>query len=122
MKNIKVITSWIMLFLLSGCSGSTAIKDLTLPPVTTIKGTVSNIKPDGFTLDDSTGSIFVKSKLSNKQKLNITHAETLTVYGNLRGGTEKIFDGYVIKKKSGEQIIVTRPTPHIGFILQTSFD
>jgi hypothetical protein len=33
----------------------------------------------------------------------------------------KVFDGYVIRKTSGEQIIITNPSPHFGFILQTSF-
>jgi len=47
--------------------------------------------------------------------------EQIVVYGNLRVGTQKIFDGYVIKKASGEQIIITNPKPHFGFILQTSF-
>jgi hypothetical protein len=32
-----------------------------------------------------------------------------------------VFDGYVIKKPTGEQIIVTNPTPHFGFIIQSRF-
>jgi len=122
MQYIKLISSLILLALLSGCSGSTAIKNLTLPPVSTIQGTVTSIEADGFTLKDSTASIFVRSKLQDGKKLDISLTETLTVYGNLQGGAEKIFDGYVIRKETGEQIIITRPTPHIGFILQTSFD
>ncbi len=47
--------------------------------------------------------------------------EKAKVYGNLQGGQEKIFDGYVIKKSTGEQIIVSNPTPHFGFIIQSSF-
>ena len=38
-----------------------------------------------------------------------------------KSGKKKIFDGYVIKKSTGEQIIVSNPSPHFGFILQTSF-
>lgn len=45
----------------------------------------------------------------------------MKVYGNLQGGQERIFDGYVIKKSSGEQIIVSNPTPHFGFIIQSVF-
>jgi len=43
------------------------------------------------------------------------------VFGNLRGGDERVFDGYVIRKPSGEQIIVSEPGPHFGFVLQTRF-
>ena len=32
-----------------------------------------------------------------------------------------MFDGYVIKKSTGEQIIISNPTPHFGFILQSAF-
>jgi len=55
------------------------------------------------------------------KKLDISVDEQITVYGNLQGGTKKVFDGYVIRKTSGEQIIITNPSPHFGFILQTSF-
>ena len=47
--------------------------------------------------------------------------EKVRVYGNLQGGKKKIFDGYVIKKSTGEQIIVSNPSPHFGFIIQRSF-
>jgi hypothetical protein len=43
------------------------------------------------------------------------------VYGNLQGGQEKVFDGYVIEKPAGEQVLVTKPTPHFGFIIQSRF-
>jgi hypothetical protein len=36
-------------------------------------------------------------------------------------GQERIFDGYVIKKSTGEQIIISNPTPHFGFIIQSAF-
>jgi len=43
------------------------------------------------------------------------------VFGNLQGGQERVFDGYVIKRASGEQIIVTNPTSHFGCVIQSSF-
>ena len=53
--------------------------------------------------------------------MGVSVDDTVKVHGNLHSGMEKIFDGYVIKKQSGEQIIISNPSPHIGFILQTSF-
>lgn len=104
-----------------GCAGTTPIKDLPLPPVTTIEGTVTQLDENGFTLTDHSGSIFVRAKLPDNKKLGLSPDEKVRVYGNLQGGREKIFDGYVIKKSSGEQIIVSNPTPHFGFIIQSSF-
>jgi hypothetical protein len=105
----------------SACAGTTPIKNLTLPPVSTIEGTVTKIAINGFTLADNSGSIFVRAKLPDSRKLNLSPDEKVKVYGNLQGGQGKIFDGYVIKKATGEQIIVSNPTPHIGFIIQSSF-
>ena len=110
-----------MAALISGCAGTTPINNLALPPVTTIQGTVTQVDADGFTLTDNSGSIFVRAKLPDNKDLNLSAGEEVKVYGNLQGGQEKIFDGYVIRKKSGEQIIVTNPSPHFGFIIQTSF-
>lgn len=107
--------------LIAGCAGPTPIKKLALPPVSIIEGTVAQLDDNGFTLTDRSGSIYVKAKLPDDQKLDVAVDETVRVYGNLQGGREKIFDGYVIRKPGGEQIIVSNPTPHIGFILQTSF-
>ena len=104
-----------------GCTGTTAIKNLALPPVSTIEGTVTQLGADGFTLRDDTGSIFVRAKMPNDQKLNVALDEKVRVYGNLQGGQEKIFDGYVIRKPTGEKIIVSNPSPHFGFIIQSSF-
>jgi hypothetical protein len=105
----------------SSCACTTPVKNLALPPVTTIEGTVGPLNDNGFTLTDSTGSIFVRAKLPDDGKLNLSPGEKVKVYGNLQGGQDKIFDGYVIRKPTGEQIIVTNPSPHFGFILQTSF-
>ncbi len=111
----------IVVLMVSGCTGTTPVKNLTLPPVSTIEGTVSQLDEKGFTLTDNSGSIFVRAKLPDNKKLNLSADEKVKVYGNLQGGQEKIFDGYVIKKTTGEQIIVSNPTPHLGFIIQSSF-
>jgi hypothetical protein len=92
-----------------------------LPPVSTIEGTVSQLDEGGFTLTDATGSIFVRAKLPDSRKLNLAAGESVKVYGNLQGGQERIFDGYVIRKQTAEQIIVSNPSPHFGFIIQSSF-
>jgi hypothetical protein len=105
----------------SGCAGTTPIKNLALPPVSTIEGTVTQLDVNGFMLTDNSGSIFVRAKLPDNRKLNLAPDEKVKVYGNLQGGQERIFDGYVIRKQTGEQIIVSNPSPHIGFIIQSSF-
>ena len=105
----------------SGCAGTTPIKNLALPPVSTIEGTVTQLDVNGFTLTDNSGSIFVRAKLPDNKILNLSPDEKVKVYGNLQGGQEKIFDGYVIRKPTGEQIIVSNPSPHFGFIIQSSF-
>lgn len=118
-----ILSFWAMAVLMAGgCTGTTPIKNVPLPPVTIIEGTVTRLDDNGFTLTDSSGSIFVRAKLPGNQKLKVTLEEKLSVYGNLQGGQEKIFDGYVIKRTNGEQIMVTHPTPHFGCILQSSFE
>lgn len=104
--------------LLTGCTHTTPINNLPLPPATMIEGTVTHINDNGFGLKDGTGSIFVKAKLPNNKPLGISLGEPLKICGNLQGGDTRIFDGYVINKPSGQQIIVSRPTPHFGFIIQ----
>jgi len=105
----------------AGCTGTTPIRDVALPPVTTIEGTITDLGDGGFTLADGSGSIFVRARLPDGGKLDVALEEKVRVYGNLQGGADRIFDGYVIRKSSGEQIIITNPAPHFGFILQTSF-
>ena len=107
--------------MISGCAGTTPISNLALPPVTTIEGTVTQLDADGFTLMDNSGSILVRAKLPDNKALDLSVGEKVKVYGNLQGGQQKIFDGYVIRKQSGEQIVVTNPSPHFGFIIQSSF-
>jgi hypothetical protein len=106
----------------SGCAGTTPIKNLALPPVSTIEGTVTQLDVNGFTLTDNSASIFVRAKLPDNKKLNLSPGEKVKVYGNLLSGQERIFDGYVIRKSTGEQIIVSNPSPHFGFIIQSSFE
>lgn len=111
----------VVVLMVSGCAGTTPIKNLALPPVSTIEGNVTKLDESGFALTDNSGSIHVRAKLLDNKKLGLSMGEKVTVYGNLQGGQEKIFDGYVIKKASGEQIIVSNPTPHFGFIIQSAF-
>jgi hypothetical protein len=117
---ISILTAAFVI-LLDGCAGTTPIRNLALPPVTTIEGNITQIDESGFTLTDNSGSIYVRAKLPDNKKLNLSIDENIKVYGNLQGGQSKIFDGYVIRKSTGEQIIVSNPTPHFGFIIQSSF-
>ena len=122
MRNFVIsIVIAVFVFLLNGCAGTTPIKNLALPPVSTIEGHITQLDESGFTLMDNTGSIYVRAELPDNRKLNLSVDEKVKVYGNLQGGQKKIFDGYVIKKSTGEQIIVSNPSPHIGFIIQTPF-
>jgi len=118
-----VISIFIAVFviLLNGCAGTTPIKNLALPPVSTIEGNITQLDDSGFTLKDDSGSIYVRAELLKNTKLKLSVGEKVKVYGNLEGGKKKIFDGYVIKKSTGEQIIVSNPSPHFGFIIQSSF-
>lgn len=103
----------------SGCA--TPIKNLAWPPVGTIEGTVTKLEEGGFTLTDDSDSIFVNAGLPDSKKLGLSLNEKVKVYGNLQGGQERVFDGYVIKKSSGRQIIVAHPTPRFGYPIQGSF-
>ena len=111
----------VVVLVMSGCASTTPINNLALPPVSTIEGNITQLDESGFILTDTSGSIHVRAKLSDNKKLDLSIDERVKVYGNLQGGQEKIFDGYVIKKSTGEQIIVSNPTPHFGFIIQSSF-
>lgn len=111
----------VVVLTMSGCAGTTPIKNLALPPVTTIEGTVAHLEENDFTLTDNSGSIFVRAKLPDNKRLNLSVNEKIKVYGNLQGGQETLFDGYVIKKGTGEQIVISNPSPHFGFIIQSAF-
>ena len=56
-----------VVMLVSGCAGTTSIKNLVLPPVTAIEGTITKINDRGFTLEDSTGEIMVSAKLEDNK-------------------------------------------------------
>ena len=116
---ISTITGFVLL--LNGCAGTTLIKNLALPPVSIIEGNITQLDKSGFTLIDNSGSIYVKAELPDNQKLNISVDDKIKVYGNLQGGRERIFDGYVIRKSTGEQIVINNPAPHFGFVIQSSF-
>jgi hypothetical protein len=120
-KMIYIPMLILLLLMLNGCARTTPINNLSLPPVTIIEGTVSQADASGFTLRDASGAIYVKTDMPENKKLNLAAEEKIKVYGNLQGGQKKIFDGYVIRKSTGESIIINKPTPHFGFILQTSF-
>ncbi len=122
MRNFVIsIVIAVFVFLLNGCAGTTPIKNLVLPPVSTIEGKITQVDEYGFTIMDNSGSIYVRAELPDNKKINLSVDENVKVYGNLQGGLKRIFDGYVIKKPTGEQIIVSNPSPHFGFIIQTSF-
>jgi len=89
--------------------------------VSVIAGVITHIDNNGFTLQDKSDEIYIKAELPSNKKLNLSDHEKVKVYGNLEGGQKRIFDAYVIKKVSGEQIIVNNPTPHLGFIIQSGF-
>ncbi len=107
---------------LSACATTTPINNLVLPPVSTIEGAVTEIDENGFVLADDSGSIYVLARLPKKEKMNLSLREKIRVYGNLQGGEQRIFDGYVIRKATGEQIIINNPTPHMGIIIQGRFN
>lgn len=107
--------------IMAGCASTTPINNLGLPPVSTIEGKVTQLDANGFILADESGSIHVKAQSADNKKPDVSLGEKLKVYGNLQGGPEKVFDGYVIEKTTGQQIIITNPTPHFGFIIQSAF-
>jgi hypothetical protein len=121
MKKLAITFFMVFVSLLIACARTTPINNLTLPPVSTIEGTITKIDKAGFALTDDTGSIYVKAILPDNKKLNISIDEKVKVYGNLQGGQERIFDGYVIKKSNGEQIIISNPSPHFGFVIHSAF-
>jgi hypothetical protein len=121
MNRFNYLLLILSLFISGGCSTATPINKLALPPVSTIEGIVKLTDATGFVIEDDSGSIYVKAKLPDDQKLDVSVDDEVRVYGNLQAGMNKVFDGYVIRKTSGEQIIITNPSPHFGFILQTSF-
>ena len=121
MKNVQSLLLLALVLAIVACARATPIKDLALPPVSIIEGQVTQLNGAGFTLKDQSGSIYVRAKLPDNQPLDLALDERVRVYGNLLGGQDRVFDGYVIRKNTGEQIMVNNPTPHFGLIIQSSF-
>jgi hypothetical protein len=122
MRNHFILMATAMFgILLNGCAGTMPIKNLALPPVSIIEGNITQLDDSGFDLMDDSGSIYVRVELPENIKFKLSVGEKVKVYGNLQSGKKKIFDGYVIKMSTGEHLIVSNPSPHFGFILQTSF-
>ena len=118
MGRLLILIITVFVLLLNGCAGTTLIKNLALPPVSIIEGNITQLDKSGFTLIDNSGSIYVKAKLPDNKKLNISVDDKTKVYGNLQGGRKRIFDGYVIRKSTGEQMVINNPAPHSGFVIR----
>ena len=121
MRKFVILMVTVFVLLLNGCAGTTLIKNLALPPVSIIEGSITQIDQGGFTLTDNSGSIYVRAEMTDNKKITFSVDEKVQVYGNLQGGQDGMFDGYVIRKSTGEQIIISNPTPHFGFIIQSAF-
>ena len=119
---IRTLFLVIFVLLTSACARITPINNLALPPVSIIEGKVTDLDKRGFILVDNSGAIHVRATLPDHTPVVLSPGERIKVYGNLLAGSEKEFDAYVIRKSTHEQIIVSKPSPHLGFILQTSFD
>lgn len=121
MKSVPFSVLAVVVTMGGGCAGTTPVKSLTLPPVTTIEGRITQVDDGGFTLTDNSGSIPVEARLPDNKKLNVSMGEKVKVFGNLRGGQLRAFDGYVVRKATGEQIVISNPSPHFGFVIQSAF-
>jgi len=121
MRRVVTLVFPLCMLLLNGCAEITPVKNLALPPVRIIEGKVTKVDKSGFTLADDSGSIYVRAELPDDKSLGLVCDEKIRVYGNLQGGRERQFDGYVIRRASGEQIIISNPTPHFGFVIQSGF-
>lgn len=119
---VSLIVAFLVAIVVGGCAGRTPIRDLVLPPVSIIEGRITQVDAGGFTLMDKSGAIYVRATRPDNLPLHLSLHDSVRVYGNLQGGPAKVFDGYVIRTATGEQIIVNTPTPHIGCIIQTSFE
>ncbi len=105
-----LITAIFMLAILYGCGNIRPINELSLPPVSVIEGTVSDIRANGFTLTDYSGHIAVRLRTDQGMLPSIINGEYLTLYGNLLSGSNRLFDTYVLERENGQRIIFTSPT------------
>ncbi len=110
------------LALLTACASPTPVSRLALPPVTLIQGQLSALDTQGFVLTDASGAIAVAAAVPKDKQGLLSSGQTVKVYGNLRSGAARVFDGYVVQIPGGQNIIITAPSPHLGFILQTRFE
>jgi hypothetical protein len=55
MKTSLLAPLSVAVLMISGCAGTTPVKDLALPPVSTIEGAVTQLDENGFTLTDNSG-------------------------------------------------------------------
>jgi len=103
-KPARWLFAGVLAVVLGGCASATPIRNLALPPVTIIEGEITKLDESGFQLRDSSDAIYVRARLPDGKKLNIAVGEKVKVFGNLQGGPERIFDGYVVRRANGEQI------------------
>ena len=85
-NHIILMAAAVFVILLNGCAGTIPIKNLALPPVSTIEGNITHLDDSGLTLADNSGSIYVRAELPENIKLKLTVGEKVKVYGNLQGG------------------------------------
>lgn len=116
----KMLMLWVLS--LSACAHITPVNQLVLPPCSVIEGQISQITDDGFMLKDASGIIQVHTLPSQGLTHKLKPGERVRVYGNLSGSLKKTFDAYVIRKPNDERIMVNKPAPHIGLVIQTAFD
>ena len=106
MRNFVIsIVIAVFVFLLNGCAGTTPIKNLALPPVSTIEGHITQLDESGFTLMDNTGSIYVRAESPDNRKLNLSVDEKVKVYGNLQGGQKKYLTRMLLKSRRGSRLL-----------------
>jgi len=55
--------------LLNGCAKTTLIKNLALPPVSTIEGNIIKLDDSGFDLMDDSGSIYVRAEFPENYQI-----------------------------------------------------
>lgn len=118
LKN-NLIIAMSFLVMVTGCSDIVPISKVALPPVTVIRGNIEKIESASIIIKDDSENITVAYPNGSIKPVLPLGGEII-VYGNLRPGTPKIFDAYVIRSES-ETTILQQPGGHIGFVLQTEF-
>jgi hypothetical protein len=75
---ISIVTA-VFVLLLNGCTVTTPIKNLALPPVSAIDGHITRLDESRFTLMDNSGSIYGRAELPDDRKLNLSVDEMVKV-------------------------------------------